>query len=138
MFQWTKKKIIKSVAKELPPRLAIKFGKKDNYLPSEIDWALGALNKADDLSYRNYAHGMLTSHSFYMSLGLLSSFGAQSEFHKEIGKVLFNQECTPDFDSYLEYASVHGSAPQLSPADSSNAISSADVGSDSGGDIGGL
>jgi|GEM_PF-4304441 len=138
MFQWTKKKIIKSVAKELPPRLAVKFGKKDNYSPSEIDWALGALNKADDVSYRNYAYGMLTSHNFFMSLGLSSSFGAQSEFYKEVGSVLFKQECTPDFDSYLEYAAVHGSASQLSPANSSDAISGVDVDSDSGGVIGGL
>jgi hypothetical protein len=138
MFQWTKKKIIKSVAKELPRRLAIKFGKKDNYSPSEIDWALSALNKADDVSYRNYAYGMLTSHSFFMSFGLSSSFGAQSEFHKEIGNVLFNQECTPDFDSYLEYAAVHASAPKLSPANSSDGINGVDAGSDSSSDIGGL
>ncbi|MDC5754782.1 hypothetical protein [Vibrio europaeus] len=60
MFQWTKKSIIKSVARELPPRLAVKYGKRDSYEPEEIDWALGAIGKSNDLNYKNYAYGMLT------------------------------------------------------------------------------
>lgn len=36
MFQWTKKNIIKSVARELPPRLAVKYGKKTPTAPRKL------------------------------------------------------------------------------------------------------
>ncbi|QUJ66196.1 hypothetical protein KDD30_08270 [Photobacterium sp. GJ3] len=128
MFQWTKKNIIKSVARELPLRLSVKYGKKEHYGPEEIDWALGAIGKSKDLNYQNYAHGMFTSHSFFMSLGLSTSFGSQSEFHREVGNILFKQDCLPDFDAYLEYASIHGSTSKNTYRDSTDAFDGVDLG----------
>ncbi|ELV8773559.1 hypothetical protein QNE60_004917 [Vibrio harveyi] len=136
MFQWTKKNIIKSVATELPPRLAVKYGKKDFYNPEEIDWALGAIGKSKDLNYTNYAYGMLTSHSFFMSLGLSTAFGAHPEFHREVGNVLFKQDCVPDFEAYLEYASVHGSAAQYEGKSTQEGLGGGDFGG--GDDVGGV
>ncbi|HDM8046409.1 TPA: hypothetical protein P0E04_004709 [Vibrio campbellii] len=136
MFQWTKKNIIKSVARELPPRLAVKYGKKDFYNPEEIDWALGAIGKSKDLNYTNYAYGMLTSHSFFMSLGLSTAFGAHPEFHREVGNVLFKQDCAPDFEAYLEYASVHGSTAQYEGNSTQEGLGGWDFGG--GDDVGGV
>ncbi|HHF2874171.1 TPA: DUF6559 family protein [Vibrio diabolicus] len=136
MFQWTKKSIIKSVAKELPPRLAVKYGKRDSYSPDEIDWALGAIGKSNDLNYTNYAYGMLTSHSFFMSLGLSTAFGAHPAFHREVGNILFKQDCAPDFEAYLNYASVHGATPQYEGSSTQEGLSGGDfAGSD---DVGGV
>ncbi|WP_394154372.1 hypothetical protein [Vibrio maritimus] len=136
MFEWTKKNIIKSVARELPPRLAVKYGKKDSYSPEEIDWAIGAVGKSKDLKYTNYAYGMLTSHSFFMSLGLSTSFGAHPEFHREVGNILFKQELAPDFEAYLEYASVHGSTLQFEGNSTQGELSGGDLGGSD--DVGGL
>ncbi|CCN70386.1 DUF6559 family protein [Vibrio nigripulchritudo] len=108
MFDWSKKKIAKSVAKEVTPRLAVKYGIKEHYSKEEIDWALVALDKSSDPSYSNYAYGMMASQSLYMSLGLSSSFGAHPDFHREVSEILFNHPSATTADKYLEYASTHG------------------------------
>ncbi|EKO3844768.1 hypothetical protein [Vibrio harveyi] len=136
MFQWTKKNIIKSIARELPPRLAVKYGKRDSYEPEEIDWALGAIGKSNDLNYKNYAYGMLTSHSFFMSLGLSTSFGAHPDFHREVGSILFKQDCEPDIEAYLEYASVHGSTAQYEGKSTQEDLGGGDFGGSD--DVGGV
>jgi hypothetical protein len=117
MFKWTKNKVIKSVAKELPPRLAIKYGKKNSYTQAEIDWALVAVNKDKDINYKHYAYGMLTDQNLYISLGLSSSFGSYENFHIEVSEVLFKQECSPSMDLYLDYSSNQNSGSQTAPTD---------------------
>lgn len=137
MFQWAKKKIIKSVAKEIPSRLVIKYGKKDHYLPEEIDWALRAVGRFNDTKYTNYAYGMLTDHSYYMSLGLLSSFGSYESFHKEVGRTLFKQECVPNISLYLEYSSIHSSTTKPISFDALSHLEGSDTSIDIGSDPGG-
>ncbi|WP_159650927.1 hypothetical protein [Vibrio atypicus] len=135
MFPWSKNRIIKSVAMEIAPRLSIKFGKKEYYEPEEIDWALKALDKEHDIKYCNYAYAMITHHSFYMTLGLSSAFGAQPEFHREVSYILFKQDAQPTFDAYLEYAKINASTPYNSSNTSLDQSGGVDLGSDfSGGD----
>lgn len=117
MFKWTKNKIIKSVAKELPPRLSIKYGKKSSYTQAEIDWALVAVDKDKDINYKHYAYGMLTEQSVYMQLGMTSSFGSYENFQKGVSEVLFKQECTSTMDLYLDYSSDKGAGSQTAPTD---------------------
>ncbi|GAL19039.1 hypothetical protein JCM19235_2462 [Vibrio maritimus] len=71
-----------------------------------------------------------------MSLGLSTSFGTHPEFHREVGRTLFKQDVPPDFEAYLEYASVHSSAPQLEANSPQGELSGADFGgSDDGGGL---
>ena len=137
MFPWSKSRIIKSVAMEVAPRLSIKFGKKDNYDPQEINWALKAIGKEQDTKYCNYAYAMITHPSFYMSLGLSSAFGNQPEFHREVSNVLFKQDALPTFDAYLEYAKIHSSTSSSSTNTSCDQSGGVDFGSDSSG-VGGI
>ncbi|MGF1868242.1 hypothetical protein L4D15_23845 [Enterovibrio norvegicus] len=128
MFKWTKDKIIKSVAKELPPRLTVKYGKKDSYTQEEIDWALVAVNKDRDINYKNYAYGMLTDHSLFLSLGLSSSLGSYEGFQKGVSEVLFKQECPPNMDLYLDYSSNQNAGSQTASTDLGEHSSDTDSG----------
>ncbi|MDC5776617.1 hypothetical protein OPW41_13435 [Vibrio europaeus] len=71
-----------------------------------------------------------------MSLGLSTSFGAHPDFHREVGNILFKQDCDPDIEAYLEYASVHGSTDQYEGKSTQEELGGGDFGGSD--DVGGV
>ncbi|KGY09745.1 MULTISPECIES: hypothetical protein [Vibrio] len=136
MFPSPQKRLIKSIALEVAPRLAVKFGNKAFYDPGEIDWVLSQLGKEQDSKYCRCAYAMITQQSFYDWLDLESEFGEQAEFLREVSMALFKQDALPNFEAYLEYAKIHAvnsSHPTNTSLDNAGVI---DFGSDSSGDGG--
>ncbi|ELQ2337401.1 hypothetical protein QTG64_002911 [Vibrio vulnificus] len=101
-----RKAYIKSVAKDVAPRLCSKFGKKHDYSFQEICWVLNQIERCDNQLYKSICYGMLRPYSKELDQELHSDLGSLLEFKKFVGKTLFNIFEVPSFDSYLLYTEV--------------------------------
>lgn len=116
MFKGMKiKAAIKFVAKELPKRLIVKYGRKSAYECSEIDWALTAVGKnknkeKDNITY-NIAYAMLADKSVYISMSMTSVYGDIQGLHRLFSDTLANTSDTYTIEFALTYSesidSVH-------------------------------
>ncbi|MEO0890061.1 MAG: hypothetical protein AAFX97_07825, partial [Pseudomonadota bacterium] len=62
---WKRNRQIREVAKDITPKLALKYGEKADYSKEEIDWALKENGKTDD-AFALIAYGMLISQAAYV------------------------------------------------------------------------
>ncbi len=107
MFQRIRNKAsIKFLAKELPKRLIVKFGRKPFYEPSEIDWALVAVEKDKEMDRNLYhlAYAMLADKSFYLSLESTSSCGKFDDLSLLFSETLFNGSGEYSVESVIQYS----------------------------------
>lgn len=107
MFQRIRNKAsIKFLAKELPKRLIVKFGRKSAYDASEIDWALVAVEKDKDNDRNLYhlAYAMLADKNFYLSLESTSSWGKLDDLYPLFYETLFNEPGEYTVDGVIQYS----------------------------------
>ncbi len=128
---WKKKTYVRSVAKDIAPKLYIKFGKKEVYSVKEIDWALEQIGRNNNQLYKSVSYGMLLPYSKELAANLYEDLGDLLAFQKSVGKILFNISEAPPFESYLLYAEVN-TVPQEKTTnttlDSSGGIDFLDIG----------
>lgn len=117
MFKGMKiKAATKFVAKELPKRLIVKYGRKPTYECSEIDWALTAVEKnkeKDNLTY-HIAYAMLADKSVYVSLGMASVYGDIQGLHQLFSATLASTSDTYTIECALTYSeSINSSTSSI-------------------------
>ena len=131
---WKRNRQIREVAKDITPKLALKYGEKADYSKEEIDWALKENGKTDD-AFALIAYGMLISQAAYVPMGLSQELGEHAEFQSEVSLALFDQATElVSVSALLTYAEIQDSHKQQPATDSDDF--DADCG-DFGGDGGG-
>lgn len=135
---WKRNRQIREVAKDITPKLALKYGEKADYSKEEIDWALKENGKTDD-AFTLIAYGMLISQAAYVSMGLSQELGEHAEFQSEVSLALFDQATDlVSVSALLTYAEIQDSHKQQPATDSDDFdADGGDFGGDGGGDGGG-
>lgn len=135
---WKRNRQIREVAKDITPKLALKYGEKADYSKEEIDWALKENGKTDD-AFALIAYGMLISQAAYMPMGLSQELGEHAEFQSEVSLALFDQATDlVSVSALLTYAEIQDSHKQQPATDSDDFdADGGDFGGDGGGDGGG-
>ncbi|WP_104035026.1 hypothetical protein [Vibrio jasicida] len=135
---WKRNRQIREVAKDITPKLALKYGEKADYSKEEIDWALKENGKADD-AFALIAYGMLISQAAYVPMGLSQELGEHAEFQSEVSLALFDQATDlVSVSALLTYAEIQDSHKQQPATDSDDFdADGGDFGGDGGGDGGG-
>ncbi|MGI9946103.1 hypothetical protein [Vibrio hyugaensis] len=135
---WKRNRQIREVAKDITPKLALKYGEKADYSKEEIDWALKENGKTDD-AFTLIAYGMLISQAAYVPMGLSQELGEHADFQSEVSLALFDQATDlVSVSALLTYAEIQDSHKQQ-PATYSDDFDAdgGDFGGDGGGDGGG-
>ncbi|WP_104026012.1 hypothetical protein [Vibrio jasicida] len=131
---WKRNRQIREVAKDITPKLALKYGEKADYSKEEIDWALKENGKTDD-AFALIAYGMLISQAAYVPMGLSHELGEHAEFQSEVSLALFDQATDlVSVSALLTYAEIQDSHKQQPATDSYDFDAD---GGDGGGDGGG-
>lgn len=131
---WKRNRQIREVAKDITPKLALKYGEKADYSKEEIDWALKENGKTDD-AFALIAYGMLISQAAYVPMGLSQELGEHAEFQSEVSLALFDQATDlVSVSALLTYAEIQDSHKQQPATDSDDFDAD---GGDGGGDGGG-
>ncbi|SUP38788.1 Uncharacterised protein [Vibrio owensii] len=135
---WKRNRQIREVAKDITPKLALKYGEKADYSKEEIDWALKENGKTDD-AFALIAYGMLISQAAYVPMGLSQELGEHAEFQSEVSLALFDQATVlVSVSALLTYAEIQDSHKQQPATDSDDFdADGGDFGGDGGGDGGG-
>lgn len=135
---WKRNRQIREVAKDITPKLALKYGEKADYSKEEIDWALKENGKTDD-AFALIAYGMLISQAAYVPMGLSQELGEHAEFQSEVSLALFDQATElVSVSDLLTYAEIQDSHKQQPATDSDDFdADGGDFGGDGGGDGGG-
>lgn len=135
---WKRNRQIREVAKDITPKLALKYGEKADYSREEIDWALKENGKTDD-AFTLIAYGMLISQAAYVPMGLSQELGEHAEFQSEVSLALFDQATDlVSVSALLTYAEIQDSHKQQPATDSDDFdADGGDFGGDGGGDGGG-
>ncbi|WP_104046200.1 hypothetical protein [Vibrio jasicida] len=135
---WKRNRQIREVAKDITPKLALKYGEKADYSKEEIDWALEENGKTDD-AFALIAYGMLISQAAYVPMGLSQELGEHAEFQSEVSLALFDQATDlVSVSALLSYAEIQDSHKQQPATDSDDFdADGGDFGGDGGGDGGG-
>lgn len=135
---WKRNRQIREVAKDITPKLALKYGEKADYSKEEIDWALKENGKTDD-AFTLIAYGMLLSQAAYVPMGLSQELGEHAEFQSEVSLALFDQATDlVSVSALLTYAEIQDSHKQQPATDSDDFdADGGDFGGDGGGDGGG-
>ncbi|MGR5169617.1 hypothetical protein ACPV4O_00420 [Vibrio owensii] len=135
---WKRNRQIREVAKDITPKLALKYGEKADYSKEEIDWALKENGKTDD-AFALIAYGMLISQAAYVPMGLSQELGEHAEFQSEVSLALFDQATElVSVSALLTYAEIQDSHKQQPATDSDDFdVDGGDFGGDGGGDGGG-
>lgn len=135
---WKRNRQIREVAKDITPKLALKYGEKADYSKEEIDWALKENGKTDD-AFALIAYGMLISQAAYVPMGLSQELGEHAEFQSEVSLALFDQATDlVSISALLTYAEIQDSHKQQPATDSDDFdADGGDFGGDGGGDGGG-
>lgn len=135
---WKRNRQIREVAKDITPKLALKYGEKADYSKEEIDWALKENGKTDD-AFALIAYGMLISQAAYVPMGLSQELGEHAEFQSEVSLALFDQATDlVSVSALLTYADIQDSHKQQPATDSDDFdADGGDFGGDGGGDGGG-
>ncbi|PAW11658.1 MULTISPECIES: hypothetical protein [Vibrio] len=135
---WKRNRQIREVAKDITPKLALKYGEKADYSKEEIDWALKENGKTDD-AFALIAYGMLISQAAYVPMGLSHELGEHAEFQSEVSLALFDQATDlVSVSALLTYAEIQDSHKQQPATDSDDFdADGGDFGGDGGGDGGG-
>ncbi|WP_104029636.1 hypothetical protein [Vibrio jasicida] len=135
---WKRNRQIREVAKDITPKLALKYGEKADYSKEEIDWALKENGKTDD-AFALIAYGMLISQAAYVPMGLSQELGEHTEFQSEVSLALFDQATDlVSVGALLIYAEIQDSHKQQPATDSDDFdADGGDFGGDGGGDGGG-
>ncbi|CAH1523430.1 conserved hypothetical protein [Vibrio owensii] len=135
---WKRNRQIREVAKDITPKLALKYGEKADYSKEEIDWALKENGKTDD-AFTLIAYGMLISQAAYVPMGLSQQLGEHAEFQSEVSLALFDQATDlVSVSALLTYAEIQDSHKQQPATDSDDFdADGGDFGGDGGGDGGG-
>ncbi len=135
---WKRNRQIREVAKDITPKLALKYGEKADYSKEEIDWALKENGKTDD-AFALIAYGMLISQAAYVPMGLSQELGEHAEFQSEVSLVLFDQATDlVSVSALLTYAEIQDSHKQQPATDSDDFdADGGDFGGEGGGDGGG-
>ncbi|WP_045497782.1 DUF6559 family protein [Vibrio hyugaensis] len=135
---WKRNRQIREVAKDITPKLALKYGEKADYSKEEIDWALKENGKTDD-AFTLIAYGMLISQAAYVPMGLSQELGEHADFQSEVSLALFDQATDlVSVSALLTYAEIQDSHKQQPATDSDDFdADSGDFGGDGGGDGGG-
>ena len=115
---WKRNRQIREVAKDITPKLALKYGEKADYSKEEIDWALKENGKTDD-AFALIAYGMLISQAAYVPMGLSQELGEHAEFQSEVSLALFDQATDlVSVSALLTYAEIQDSHKQQPATDS--------------------
>ncbi|MDK9780269.1 hypothetical protein KIT90_02620 [Vibrio sp. B172a] len=131
---WKRNRQIREVAKDITPKLALKYGEKADYSKEEIDWALKENGKTDD-AFTLIAYGMLISQAAYVPMGLSQELGEHADFQSEVSLALFDQATDlVSVSALLTYAEIQDSHKQQPATDSDDFDAD---GGDGGGDGGG-
>lgn len=131
---WKRNRQIREVAKDITPKLALKYGEKADYSKEEIDWALKENGKTDD-AFTLIAYGMLISQAAYVPMGLSQELGEHADFQSEVSLALFDQATDlVSVSALLTYAEIQDSHKQQPATDSDDFDAD---GGDFGGDGGG-
>ncbi|KIF51177.1 hypothetical protein [Vibrio owensii] len=135
---WKRNRQIREIAKDITPKLALKYGEKADYSKEEIDWALKENGKTDD-AFALIAYGMLISQAAYVPMGLSQELGEHAEFQSEVSLALFDQATDlVSVSALLTYAEIQDSHKQQPATDSDDFdADGGDFGGDGGGDGGG-
>ncbi|ARR46851.1 hypothetical protein ACOMICROBIO_LMKGKHOH_04429 [Vibrio sp. B1FIG11] len=135
---WKRNRQIREIAKDITPKLALKYGEKADYSKEEIDWALKENGKTDD-AFALIAYGMLISQAAYVPMGLSQELGEHAEFQSEVSLALFDQATAlVSVSALLTYAEIQDSHKQQPATDSDDFdADGGDFGGDGGGDGGG-
>ncbi len=135
---WKRNRQIREVAKNITPKLALKYGEKADYSKEEIDWALKENGKTDD-AFALIAYGMLISQAAYVPMGLSQELGEHADFQSEVSLALFDQATDlVSVSALLTYAEIQDSHKQQPATDSDDFdADGGDFGGDGGGDGGG-
>ncbi|MFQ0976424.1 hypothetical protein JHL08_10885 [Vibrio campbellii] len=135
---WKRNRQIREIAKDITPKLALKYGEKADYSKEEIDWALKENGKTDD-AFALIAYGMLISQAAYVPMGLSQELGEHAEFQSEVSLALFDQATAlVSVNALLTYAEIQDSHKQQPATDSDDFdADGGDFGGDGGGDGGG-
>ncbi|NOI70961.1 DUF6559 family protein [Vibrio owensii] len=135
---WKRNRQIREVAKDITPKLALKYGEKADYSKEEIDWSLKENGKTDD-AFALIAYGMLISQAAYVPMGLSQELGEHAEFQSEVSIALFDQATDlVSVSALLTYAEIQDSHKQQPATDSDDFdADGGDFGGDGGGDGGG-
>lgn len=135
---WKRNRQIREVAKDITPKLALKYGEKADYSKEEIDWALKENGKTDD-AFALIAYGMLISQAAYVPMGLSQELGEHAEFQSEVSLALFDQATDlVSVSALLTYVEIQDSHKQQPATDSDDFdADGGDFGGDGGGDGGG-
>ncbi|WP_045396686.1 hypothetical protein [Vibrio campbellii] len=134
---WKRNRQIREIAKDITPKLALKYGEKADYSKEEIDWALKENGKTDD-AFALIAYGMLISQAAYVPMGLSQELGEHAEFQSEVSLALFDQATDlVSVSALLTYAEIQDCHKQQPATDSDDFdADGGDFGGD-GGDGGG-
>lgn len=134
---WKRNRQIREVAKDITPKLALKYGEKADYSKEEIDWALKENGKTDD-AFALIAYGMLISQAA-LPMGLSQKLGEHAEFQSEVSLALFDQATDlVSVSALMTYAEIQDSHKQQPATDSDDFdADGGDFGGDGGGDGGG-
>lgn len=135
---WKRNRQIREVAKDITPKLALKYGEKADYSKEEIDWALKENGKTDD-AFALIAYGMLISQAAYVPMGLSQELGEHADFQSEVSLALFDQATDlVSVSALLTYAEIQDSHKQQPATDSDDFdADGGGFGGDGGGDGGG-
>lgn len=135
---WKRNRQIREVAKDITPKLTLKYGEKADYSKEEIDWALKENGKTDD-TFTLIAYGMLISQAAYVLMGLRQELGGHADFQSEVSLALFDQATDlVSVSALLTYAEIQDSHKQQPATDSDDFdADGGDFGGDGGGDGGG-
>ncbi|WP_045413438.1 hypothetical protein [Vibrio owensii] len=135
---WKRNRQIREIAKDITPKLALKYGEKADYSKEEIDWALKENGKTDD-AFALIAYGMLISQAAYVPMGLSQELGEHAEFQSEVSLALFDQATDlVSVSALLTYAEIQDSHKQQPATDSDDFDADGrDFGGDGGGGGGG-
>ena len=79
---WKRNRQIREVAKDITPKLALKYGEKADYSKGEIDWALKENGKTDN-TFTLITYGMLINQTAYVPMGLSQELGEHAEWAKQ-------------------------------------------------------
>ncbi|ODM56758.1 hypothetical protein BC455_19685 [Vibrio harveyi] len=134
---WKRNRQIREIAKDITPKLVLKYGEKKDYAKKEIDWALKENGKTDD-AFALLAYGMFINQTTYVSIGLSQELGEHVEFQSEVSLALFDQATDlVSVSALLTYAEIQDCNKQQPATDSNDFdADSGDFGGD-GGDGGG-
>lgn len=135
---WKRNRQIREIAKDITPKLALKYGEKADYSKEEIDWALKENGKTND-AFTLIAYGMLISQAAYVPMGLSQELGEHADFQSEVSLALFDQATElVSVSALLTYAEIQDSHKQQPATDSDDFdADGGDFGGDGGGDGGG-